>query len=71
MLAFPPPEFPTGRGSDAVPEQTNRTVLVVEGSAADRELVRGLLQQQPRKYTVLQAAMGAEGLARCQDTRLD
>jgi signal transduction histidine kinase len=54
-----------------VPEQTNRTVLVVEGSAADRELVRGLLQQQPRKYTVLQAAMGAEGLARCQDTRLD
>jgi signal transduction histidine kinase/DNA-binding transcriptional ArsR family regulator len=54
-----------------VPEQTNRTVLVVEDSAADREVVRRLLQMRPRKYTILEATTGAEGLARCRDTRID
>jgi len=54
-----------------VPDQTRRTVLVVEDSAADREVVRRLFQKQPRKYTIVEAATGAEGLARCRDTRLD
>ena len=54
-----------------MPEQNNRTVLVVEDSAADREVVRRLLRMQPRKYTILEAATGAEGLARCRDTPVD
>jgi signal transduction histidine kinase len=54
-----------------VPDQTKRTVLLVEDSAADREVVRRLLRQRTRAYTVVEAATGAEGLAMCRDTHVD
>jgi CheY-like chemotaxis protein len=54
-----------------VPDQSNRTVLLVEDSAADREVVRRLLRQRTRTYTILEAATGAEGLAMCRDTHVD
>ena len=54
-----------------MPDQSNRTVLLVEDSAADRAVVRGLLRQQRRAYTIVEAATGEEGLARCRDTRVD
>lgn len=47
-----------------MPKQASRTILVVEGSAADREVVRRLLQKLPRKYTILEAATGAEASGR-------
>jgi CheY-like chemotaxis protein len=54
-----------------VPDQSNRTVLLVEDSAADREVVRRLLRQQKRPYTILEAHTGAEGLAVCERTHVD
>ena len=56
---------------DAVPDQTKRTVLLVEDSAADREVVRRLLRQRTRSYTILEASTGEEGLAICRDTHVD
>jgi signal transduction histidine kinase len=54
-----------------VPDQSKRTVLLVEDSAADREVVRRLLRQQKRTYTILDAATGAEGLAILERTHVD
>jgi signal transduction histidine kinase len=54
-----------------VPDQSNRRVLLVEDSEADREVVRRLLRQQKRTYTILEAVNGKEGLAICADTQVD
>ena len=54
-----------------MPDQSNRTVLLVEDSAADREVVRSLLRQQKRAYTILEAHTGAEGLAVLARTHVD
>ncbi|HEU4721251.1 MAG TPA: response regulator [Gemmatimonadaceae bacterium] len=54
-----------------MPDQTKRTVLLVEDSAADREVVRRLLRQRTRAYTILEATTGEAGLAMCRDTPVD
>ena len=52
-------------------DQSKRTVLLVEDSAADREVVRRLLRQQKRTYTILEATSGTEGLAILERTPVD
>ena len=54
-----------------MPDQSKRTVLLVEDSAADREVVRRLLRQRTRTYTILEASSGEEGLAICRGTHVD
>ena len=54
-----------------MPDQSNRIVLLVEDSAADREEVRHRLQERSRTYTILEATTGEEGLAVCRGTRVD
>jgi signal transduction histidine kinase len=54
-----------------VPDLSKRTVLLVEDSADDRELVRRLLRQQRREYTIIEAATGAEGLEHCRRAVVD
>ena len=54
-----------------MPDQSKRTVLLVEDSAADREVVRRLLRQRTRAYTILEATTGEEGLAVCRARQVD
>ena len=54
-----------------MPDQSNRTVLLVENSAADREAVRRLLHERSQAYTILEAATGTEGLTVCRDAQVD
>jgi signal transduction histidine kinase len=60
------------RPTDARPAATERrTIVLIEDDAGDRTLVRRLLRGGKREYHIVEAATGAEGLARVREARPD
>lgn len=50
---------------------SRRTILIVDDVEDDRILLRRLLKEAPRQYTVLEATTGREGIEFCREAGID